>query len=1257
MKYSKIISKYFILIVLLLSVFFSWVITTETGLQWSWKQIQSYLPKELTISEIRGQLIGQIEIQDLSWKDVQNEMRTPLLKLECNWFKLVFERLQCQTVEIDSMTYLVSQVETNNNSISDIPKLTLPQFSLPIAIEIDKLKIHQFQFGGMGNGATVQAPIQASTISLKNLRTHLSDIEFSKLAFKLPESDSSIVIKGKLNFKKQWQHQLYLAIESSKLNATFESYGKIDITNIKKSWLKNSDKNDYAKFKLLTSSPYQSEAIGEWYWNNGPVIKKGLLTGENQNIQIGQDKLVVNKIRSEFILQWPSLQFNSESNISWLNLEDIAMKANLAISDLTNWKSESKVVLDIKSQLSNELIAQLEARFLSGSNNPNQPFRLPGSDLSVKERFPISGAITAKVENGALELYSENVKIGNIETQFQASSNIDTLLTDDFSASGKLTADNLVAITGFPVESVKIDWELHNKHQQWGLNTSGFIGRLNHPEVTFTQLKWGINLDKHWNGVLNAATIKINKVNQTNDKNPLIINDTMFKLSGTSDSHLLDISFSANDSKPTNIKIAGGNYQTSVGKQISLTSSVPSKSKSQWKIKALEAHIPFAQRNYNVIASNLIFDLEKQEVGMLCIQEAGKTCIRGYKHLDNWKAEINTEKVSLQSLSLFAEHWGIILPFDIDGEMSGTANLSGTQSELIQLQVDLLSPNLLVKTNIGVSQWNNLEITSNKINGHYTVNSKWLSSNLVINNPDWQSKFETPHGSFSVSLAQNWDLSINANQENIQWTPPYAPALEKSLSFVIPKIVLDASIVSGKLKSNVSIGHPISNHIIGHFNSSWPVNPADIIDAQISIQFNQLDWLKQWQSRIDQLDASWQQKLIVGGTINNPKIQGKGEVRIANLEVEEIGVEIRDSQFNLAIVDEKIEILGSLKNKQGQLNLIGSGVLYPKLTGSLNIDGKHLKLLEDKENKVVVTPNIRATWNKNHLEVNGEILVDEAKLKISALPKQAITVSDDQIIIDHKQNIQSTFSYQVHLDIKTGELVYVDGLGLTSAVKGQLKTTVISGKPLKLNGQLSLVGGQFQAFKQVLTIEEGELLFLGTADNPSIQFRAVRKIDEIKVGVLANGSLANPRLTLYSQPAMSEENILALLLTGKTIESLSHSEGSALANAAISLGIEGANKIAKKIGSALGINELAISSKTAVEGTRVDVGAKINPNLSVGYGAIIDSNNELSSGWIIEYQLSKSISIEANSGEEITASLSFKKEMDKVKVQKNKKKN
>ena len=155
----------------------------------------------------------------------------------------------------------------------------------------------------------------------------------------------------------------------------------------------------------------------------------------------------------------------------------------------------------------------------------------------------------------------------------------------------------------------------------------------------------------------------------------------------------------------------------------------------------------------------------------------------------------------------------------------------------------------------------------------------------------------------------------------------------------------------------------------------------------------------------------------------------------------------------------------------------------------------------------------------------------------------------------------------------------------------------------------------------------------------------MRKIDDIKVGVIANGSLASPRLTLYSQPAMSEENILALLLTGKTIETLSQKEGSALANAAISFGVEGANKLAQKIGAALGIKSLAISSKVAVDSTRVDIGAQINSQLSVGYGAIIDSKNEMSSGWIIEYQLSKSVSIEATSGEAMSASISYKKQI------------
>jgi translocation and assembly module TamB len=132
---------------------------------------------------------------------------------------------------------------------------------------------------------------------------------------------------------------------------------------------------------------------------------------------------------------------------------------------------------------------------------------------------------------------------------------------------------------------------------------------------------------------------------------------------------------------------------------------------------------------------------------------------------------------------------------------------------------------------------------------------------------------------------------------------------------------------------------------------------------------------------------------------------------------------------------------------------------------------------------------------------------------------------------------------------------------------------------------------------------------------------------------------------------MADENVLSLLITGRSLDALSQQYGNALTSAAISLGVESANKLVQKIGEQRGLKDVAFTSKSGNQGTntRVDIAAKINDRLNVGYGTSIDSDSSVQAGWNIEYKLSPNISFEAISGDEISTNINYKKQFSSTK--------
>jgi autotransporter translocation and assembly factor TamB len=1248
MHYARKIVKYATVLILFLIATLIWVTTTESGLRWSWQQVQGYVPTELVVGNVSGSLSQQVTLSDIQWQDQTDLFDISSVVLDCTWLNIIFNEIECQKIAIGSVTQhiKVAQSTSKDNRLIAV----LPAIQIPFEFNIQQINLASFL---QKNQSTTI--LEINKVSLQQLNGRKSQLSFSDLSLQILAADIKIKASGEIDFQQQWQHQLHLALDSPNLKARFETAGAIngiiEQNSIKQLATGQNVNNapfikNPAKFKITTLSPYQSEAAGEWYWHQGPVVKRGIWNAVEQIITQSSANLKLNSMSTGFDLDWPNLQAKTEINLDWLQNKNIKLKSDLNIINIANWQQATQMVVSIDGELKSETLAEIDPQFVNQKNQlVNQIKHL---------NLPIVGKISADIEQGKVKLKIKDMHLGEVFVELNAAADLENLLIDNFSIDGKLSAKKLTPLIGFPVQDFSAKWHISKQKQHWSVDTQGKLSQLSHPLISATGLEWNVQLDEQWKGKIQAKSIKTKLLKTAiTSETALVLHAPEIKLSGNANAHDLDISFSPNELEQVSIKLQAqlnlkniptnnrtGNTALIVNKN---QNTIPAA--TEWHIQKLTANLPYNQQQFKIHATNLLLSSAYQKIGAFCIEGAGQACINGFNQSQHWFAEIKLEDFSLDTLYKLGGLFGVELPFKISGGLNGVAKFTGASDQLNSLLVDFTSPDLVFKDMQWETHWKNLVFSSEKKAGDYSMNVTWEAFQGGYNTPAWNSKVASPQGNFNLKVTPEFNFSILVKQNNILWTPPSSILDNHLKPLLIPEFNVQASTKQNSLISNFKLLLPGKDHIVGSFNSAWPVTNKSKIQAEFDVLISELEWLKKWQTQIDRLDGFWQQNLIVSGTLEQPKYSGNGELVIGNLEIDEMGLDIHDSRIALTAINDKVNLVGKINNKQGELNLSGDASFSPSFKASIGLVGEKLVLLNNQQNKLVITPNIHLQWQQNHLDVKGDIVVDDAKIKISSFPKQAITVSEDQIIVDQNITARSPFSYKMELNLKIGEKVQIDSFGLTSAVVGELKIDAESAKSMVVNGRLSLIGGQFETYKQVLKIEEGELFFIGAADNPGIQFKAVRKIDDIKVGVIANGSLASPRLTLYSEPPMAEEKILAFLLTGRSIESLTQTEGNALANAAISLGVEGANIIVQKLGAALGIRNLGISTQTSANSTRVDIGAQINQKLSVGYGATIDSKNEMNSGWIMEYQLSKNISFEAISGAEMTASISFNKQI------------
>ena len=156
------------------------------------------------------------------------------------------------------------------------------------------------------------------------------------------------------------------------------------------------------------------------------------------------------------------------------------------------------------------------------------------------------------------------------------------------------------------------------------------------------------------------------------------------------------------------------------------------------------------------------------------------------------------------------------------------------------------------------------------------------------------------------------------------------------------------------------------------------------------------------------------------------------------------------------------------------------------------------------------------------------------------------------------------------------------------------------------SGEIRFREGKFNAYNRELTIETGRLTFANSPiDNPIVAIQAVRKIDrqgvKVKAGVNVSGQAQNPKVELFSEPAMDQSDILSYMVLGVPMNQATEKDGSTLASAASSIGLMGGELLANEIAKKLGIDIGDIKFTTDAATQQPLVGAYLNPRLYAEY--------------------------------------------------------
>lgn len=158
------------------------------------------------------------------------------------------------------------------------------------------------------------------------------------------------------------------------------------------------------------------------------------------------------------------------------------------------------------------------------------------------------------------------------------------------------------------------------------------------------------------------------------------------------------------------------------------------------------------------------------------------------------------------------------------------------------------------------------------------------------------------------------------------------------------------------------------------------------------------------------------------------------------------------------------------------------------------------------------------------------------------------------------------------VDVNLGNQLYF-GQGDTTTIQLGGKLQIVLGEPMTLNGQIQVVGGKLDVSGKEFQVESGIVTFTGEPANPTIVATAVWDAaddEHHRVYAEATGTATDLKVNLRSEPPLTKDQVLSLIVTGTADGSLAggNSSGGTAATAVGAVGgaaTQGLNKALSNI--------------------------------------------------------------------------------------------
>jgi translocation and assembly module TamB len=334
----------------------------------------------------------------------------------------------------------------------------------------------------------------------------------------------------------------------------------------------------------------------------------------------------------------------------------------------------------------------------------------------------------------------------------------------------------------------------------------------------------------------------------------------------------------------------------------------------------------------------------------------------------------------------------------------------------------------------------------------------------------------------------------------------------------------------------------------------------------------------------------------LSGTAGSPRLSGLLKVSDGELDVYQINLSLRQLAMQARLSESGVDFEGGARAGKGEVSAHGHLEWRHLLPyGQFHLEGSNLRVADLPEAQIDASPALDFTVNGHKIEVTGKVTLPYAKIQPKDITGAVRTSPDEVIVGSEPDDPTRKFEVLSTITLVLGDRVNIDAMGLSARLIGSV--TIRSGyDPVTHgSGELSVAEGKYAAYARQLDIQRGRLIFTGgPITNPGIDVVAQKVFPDVTAGVNVRGTLAQPRISFFSDPPLPQQQVASLILAGGSLESAQNASNAALG--------QGAALLAAQLGSHVGIPDVSLETDPIVNETSLVLGRYLSPRLYVSYG-------------------------------------------------------